>query len=288
MVLMVELQTWVVVPEFQGKTTLRVVRTGSRSGQPISARVVSGMLSSIYPPAADNVGKICIIDDPNVSYKLSVLIMLLSQKHLKQTPDLLDIDSFDMVLLGLTFQCIWRVCRWMVLFLTCLRMWQRNFYPSQQDPVMSWMYPTRLVPKDCMSSSSAEQVEHAVVRFFTSSAIFSYFLSMYLCWSRMYCCGTVQIWHLSFLNDHVHGFGQPLQDEHLGLTKDMCLMVQLPRLQMDELRSRSDMYGRFSQDGGRQRSFDSRGSQGGNRGDRFGDRDRSNRFSFGGSDRGGR
>ncbi|CAK9205008.1 unnamed protein product [Sphagnum troendelagicum] len=63
---------------------------------------------------------------------------------------------------------------------------------------------------------------------------------------------------------------------------------QLPRLQMDELRSRSDMYGRFSQDGGRQRSFDSRGSQGGNRGDRFGDRDRSNRFSSGGSDRGGR
>jgi ATP-dependent RNA helicase DDX21 len=62
---------------------------------------------------------------------------------------------------------------------------------------------------------------------------------------------------------------------------------KLPRLQMDELRSRSDMYGRFSQDGGRQRSFDSRGSQGGNRGDRFGDRDRSNRFSSGGSDRGG-
>jgi ATP-dependent RNA helicase DDX21 len=142
-----------------GKTTLRVVRTGSRSGQPISARVVSGMLSSIYPPAADNVGKICIIDDPNV-----------------------DGAVFDL----------------------------------PED-----------VAKELLSKPTRP--------------------------------------------------GDVLDVPH-----------KLPRLQMDELRSRSDMYGRFSQDGGRQRSFDSRGSQGGNRGDRFGDRDRSNRFSFGGSDRGGR
>ncbi|CAM6031010.1 unnamed protein product [Sphagnum balticum] len=142
-----------------GKTTLRVVRTGSRSGQPISARVVSGMLSSIYPPAADNVGKICIIDDPNV-----------------------DGAVFDL----------------------------------PED-----------VAKELLSKPTRP--------------------------------------------------GDVLDVPH-----------KLPRLQMDELRSRSDMYGRFSQDGGRQRSFDSRGSQGGNRGDRFGDRDRSNRFSSGGSDRGGR
>ncbi|CAK9864836.1 unnamed protein product, partial [Sphagnum jensenii] len=66
--------------------------------------------------------------------------------------------------------------------------------------------------------------------------------------------------------------------EQIGLpaVKDV---MRASNEQMDELRSRSDMYGRFSQDGGRQRSFDSRGSQGGNRGDRFGDRDRSNRFS---------
>jgi hypothetical protein len=72
---MVELQTWVVGLDIQGMTTMRWVRTGKYSGQPISARIVSGMLSSTYQPAADNVRKICIIDDPKVSHTLPVLIV---------------------------------------------------------------------------------------------------------------------------------------------------------------------------------------------------------------------
>ncbi|CAK9872779.1 unnamed protein product [Sphagnum jensenii] len=145
----------------QGMTTMRWVRTGKYSGQPISARIVSGMLSSTYQPAADNVRKICIIDDPKV-----------------------DGAVFDL----------------------------------PEDVVKDLLSkPTR--PGDLID-----------------------------------------------------------------------VPKQLPRLQKEELRPRSDMYGRFSQHGGRQRSFDSRGSQGGNRGDRFGDRDRSdrNKFSSGGSDWGGR
>ncbi|KAH8966435.1 hypothetical protein BDL97_03G025500 [Sphagnum fallax] len=148
-----------------GMTTMRWVRTGKYSGQPISARIVSGMLSSTYQPAADNVRKICIIDDPKV-----------------------DGAVFDL----------------------------------PED-----------VAKDLLS--------------------------------------------------------KPTRPGDL-----IDVPKQLPRLQMEELRPRSDMYGRFSQHGGRQRSFDSRGSQGGNRGDRFGDRfgdrDRSdrNKFSSGGSDWGGR
>lgn len=45
---------------------MQLTRTGGHSAQPLSARVVNGLLSSISRRAADKVGKICIIDDPKV------------------------------------------------------------------------------------------------------------------------------------------------------------------------------------------------------------------------------
>ncbi|KAJ7184010.1 hypothetical protein O6H91_Y539700 [Diphasiastrum complanatum] len=50
----------------EGSMTLRIVRSG-RGGPPlISARSVMGTLAEIYPIATQNMGKICMIDEPNV------------------------------------------------------------------------------------------------------------------------------------------------------------------------------------------------------------------------------
>uniref|UniRef100_A0A0D6R213 RNA helicase n=1 Tax=Araucaria cunninghamii TaxID=56994 RepID=A0A0D6R213_ARACU len=52
----------------EGWTTLQLTRQSAmlNGGRPISARAVTGILSQIWPPAADQVGKICLIDDPRV------------------------------------------------------------------------------------------------------------------------------------------------------------------------------------------------------------------------------
>lgn len=48
-----------------GMTTVRLVRTGARP--PLSARAVSAVLSGMSRPAADRVGKICIIDEQKMN-----------------------------------------------------------------------------------------------------------------------------------------------------------------------------------------------------------------------------
>ncbi|BBN05938.1 ATP-dependent RNA helicase DDX21 [Marchantia polymorpha subsp. ruderalis] len=51
----------------EGLTTLRLIRTNkAKGGRLVSARAVMGTLADIYPAAADQVGKIKIIDDRNI------------------------------------------------------------------------------------------------------------------------------------------------------------------------------------------------------------------------------
>jgi hypothetical protein len=51
----------------QGLRTLQLVRTGDQPALQLSRCVVNGLLSSISQMEADKVGKICIIDDPQVN-----------------------------------------------------------------------------------------------------------------------------------------------------------------------------------------------------------------------------
>lgn len=50
----------------QGWITLQLTRDSDTSTRYLSARSVTGLLSGVYPPAADEVGKIYLIADERV------------------------------------------------------------------------------------------------------------------------------------------------------------------------------------------------------------------------------